>query len=203
MHLDFVQGGVLELATGGTTIAVCSFDGLEDLIEFEVTDQAGTTCELVFTSLNGDILAIESDTIVDLDEIGDSSGNMLVYNVCYNEPINNYAVGFNINKWSSCYAVSNPVTVTDDCVVADAPVSFHMYPNPAHDVLNINIDAIPEGKGGFVSIRNMRGQLIERISVNPEDKIISVDISQYDSGEYILLMGSYKSEKIERFIKIQ
>jgi len=78
-----------------------------------------------------------------------------------------------------------------------------MYPNPAHDELHINIDAIPEGKGGFVLIQNMKGQTIERITVNPDDTILNIDISSYDAGAYILTMGSYKSEKIERFIKIQ
>jgi len=200
---DYVQGGTLEVATGGTAISNCSFDGIADPIEFAVTDAVGATCQLVFTSLNGDILAIESDTIVDLDEIGDGSGDLLIYNVCYNDTINNFAVGFNINKWSTCFAVSNPVTVIGDCVVADAPVSFHMYPNPAQDELYINIDAIPEGKGGYVMIQNMNGQTIERIAVNPDDKVIRLDVSRYDAGAYILLMGSYKSEKIERFIKVQ
>jgi len=203
---DYVQGGTLEVSGGGTAITNCSFDGLADPIEFAVTDQAGATCSLVFTSLNGDILAIESDTLVDLDEIGDGSGSMLIYNVCYNDTINNFAIGFNINKWSTCYAVSNPVTVASDCFAAepeDAPVSFSMYPNPAQEELHINIDAIPEGKGGFVLIQNMTGQTVERITVNPDDQVLSIDISRYDAGAYILTMGSFKSEKIERFIKVQ
>ena len=201
VHKNYVNGGTLSLAEGGTTVAVCSFDGLADPIEF-VSSGSGT-CDLVFTSLTGDILAIETGPIVDLDDIGDGTGNMLVYNVCYNDPINNYAVGFNISKWMTCYALSNPVSVVGDCIVADGPVSFSMYPNPATDILNINISAIPEGKGGYVMIRNMKGQTVERIAVNPDDTLLSIDISQYDSGAYLLLMGSYKSEKIERFIKIE
>ncbi len=199
---NFVSGGNLTFTGSGTSMDICSFDGISDLTEFVVTNNVGSSCDLVFTGLNGDILAIESDTLVDLDNIGDGSGNMLVYSVCYNEPINNYAVGFNINKWSTCFALSNPVSVTDGCVVANAPVSFYMYPNPATDVLNININAIPEGKGGFIMIRDMNGRMVERMDVNPDDKVISVDISQYDSGAYLLLMGSYKSEKLERFIKV-
>ena len=203
VHKDFVDGGALALASGGTTVSVCSFDGLEDPIEFVVTDNVGSTCSLVFTSLAGDILAIENGPIVDLDDIGDGSGDMLVYNVCYTEPINNFAIGFNINKWSTCFALSNPVTVVSDCIAADGPVSFYMYPNPATEILNININAIPAGKGGYIMIRNMTGQVVERIAVESEDQFISVDISRYDAGAYMLLMGSYKSEKIESFIKIE
>jgi len=37
VHKNFVDGGVLELATGGTTLTVCTEDGIADPIDFVVT----------------------------------------------------------------------------------------------------------------------------------------------------------------------
>jgi len=203
VNKDFVDGGALELATGGTTLTVCSDDGVADPFDFVVTDQAGSTCDLVVTNLAGDILDIVTfGNTIDFEGIG--SDDCLVYNVCYTEPINNYAVGFNISKWSTCHALSNTVAVTKDCVAPEnGPVSYLAYPNPASDVLNINIQAFPEGHSGYITITNMVGQIVERIAVEQDQKHIQINITDYGSGAYLIDMGTKGSREIKRFIKVQ
>ncbi len=200
---DYVDGGMLELETGGTALTVCSTDGLSDPVGFVVTDSAGTTCDLVVTNMAGDILNITTNgSIIDFEGSGEE--DCLVYSVCYTEDINNYAVGFNISKWSTCHALSNPVVITKTCFAPeDGLVSFAMFPNPAIDVLNIDIKSIPEGHGGFILIQNMVGQEIERVAIEADQKVLQIDLSNYDAGTYMILMGSKKSEEIKRFIKIK
>ena len=203
VNKNYVDGGNLTLATGGTVLTVCSSDGLADVVEFTVTDQAGATCDLVVTNTIGDILNITSFGN-EIDFEGSGADDCLVYSICYNEPINNYAVGFNIDKWSTCFASSNAVSIVKDCFAPeDGPVTFDMYPNPASDILNVNIQTIPEGHGGFILIQNMVGQIVERVEIEADQKVLQRDVSNYDSGAYMILMGSKKSEQIKRFIKVQ
>ena len=198
-----VAGGSLELATGGTVMTVCSGDGLADPIEFVVTDQAGSTCDLVVTNIAGDILNITTDgNIIDLE--GTGAEDALVYNVCYSEPINNYAVGFNISKWTSCYALSNSVAITKTCFAPDnGQINYAVFPNPARDILNINIEAFPKGRDGHLTITNMVGQEIDRIQIKEGQKVIQIDVTNYNSGAYLIDMGTYGSRELKRFIKVE
>lgn len=59
-----------------------------------------------------------------------------------------------------------------------------VFPNPADNVLYINLGAMT-AKQGYVSVYNNLGQLMSRLPVAPNASVVTVDISGFPSGVYL------------------
>lgn len=114
INKNFVNGGSIAFDGGAPVMTICAGDGAPDLIDLIVTDAAGATCDIVVTNLAGDIEIISSSNPVNLDDA--NSEACLIYQVCYNEPLDHYAVGYNIAKWDDCHGLSNSLMVEKEVV---------------------------------------------------------------------------------------
>ena len=75
--------------------------------------------------------------------------------------------------------------------------AFHLYPNPAHEVLTIelaNVDLI-----GIVKIVDTRGTLVGRFEI--DDLKTKIDVSDLAAGVYIITVGKADLMRRTRFVK--
>ncbi|MDB4303695.1 T9SS type A sorting domain-containing protein, partial [Desulfosarcina sp.] len=105
-----VDGGVLEIAGGGTEIEICAGDGVSDAFDVTVTGvQPGPTA-WVITDSDGIILGLPAGPPFDLEGAGE--GICLIWHLSYEEGLEGAVVGNNAADLVGCYDLSNPITVT-------------------------------------------------------------------------------------------
>ncbi|WP_235297099.1 T9SS type A sorting domain-containing protein [Portibacter marinus] len=109
-----VEGGTLELEDGGTELAICAGDGVENPFTPILTEGSGDSSAWIITDQNLNILGVPGGPTFDLEGAGD--GVCLLWNVSYNGDIDGLTVGANAADISGCYALSNAITVTRDGV---------------------------------------------------------------------------------------
>jgi hypothetical protein len=80
----------------------------------------------------------------------------------------------------------------------EPPLSFNIFPNPATDQLTLDLGPIKED--GVVRIINLLGQEIDQISTRGASQL-TLDISSYNSGVYLVQLVSGSSRGTARFIK--
>jgi len=76
---------------------------------------------------------------------------------------------------------------------------FHLYPNPATDMLNIDLKDKVDGTA-TLSIISMEGQALETLQLDNQ-KEISIDINHLPAGLYICNYRDEKQTKTIKFIK--
>lgn len=104
-----VDGGVLEIAGGGTEIEICAGDGVSDAFDVTVTGvQPGPTA-WVITDSDGKILGLPAGPPFDLEGAGE--GTCLIWHLSYEEGLEGAAVDNNAADLVGCYDLSNPITV--------------------------------------------------------------------------------------------
>jgi hypothetical protein len=89
------------------------------------------------------------------------------------------------------YEISNATPLSVENFEADL-VEFSIYPNPAHSIFSIVTNT--ELKNETLSIFNVEGRLILRENLN--QKVIKVDISDWESGVYIARLGNGETKKL-------
>ncbi|WP_436515115.1 FG-GAP-like repeat-containing protein [Ekhidna sp. To15] len=62
--------------------------------------------------------------------------------------------------------------------------SFKIYPNPTADVININYDQVKSGKI-FLEVFDIQGQEMLRKTLDRKQENITIDISDFEKGQYI------------------
>lgn len=81
----------------------------------------------------------------------------------------------------------------------DLPVTMSLYPNPAHDVLNLKYNA---ADGGVVSVADLNGKTLYKTVVSPSTVgIHKINISAYPAGNYILKFVHNGKATIQKFVK--
>jgi len=98
----------------------------------------------------------------------------------------------------SAYNVS---TITTEMVDVDFATSieelnsglFKVYPNPTKAVVNIEID-----ENALIIIRDITGKVIDNKQINTDTVI---DVSDYDSGVYLLQIKTEKYNEVVRLVK--
>lgn len=73
---------------------------------------------------------------------------------------------------------------TDGIAIPELESLFRLYPNPANDYLSVEF-INPNGACSF-NIYSIKGELVKSISSNQQLGFISIDVSQLQSGNYII-----------------
>ena len=76
--------------------------------------------------------------------------------------------------------------------------SLKLYPNPSNSVLNIQLQSV--NANGTLQVFDVLGKQILTQSITSED-ISKIDVSNWDSGLYLIKISSEDGEETKRFIK--
>ena len=92
------------------------------------------------------------------------------------------------------------VNVTDPLSVDEYNfIQLDVYPNPAIDIVNIKLNTLNEDAS--LEIYNMLGKVVMKKSYDFNAESLSIDISEFATGVYILKVSSSESTSYKRFIK--
>jgi hypothetical protein len=92
------------------------------------------------------------------------------------------------------------VNVTDPLSVNDYNIiQLDVYPNPAIDIVNIKLNTLNEDAD--LEIYNMLGKVVMKKSYDLNAESLSIDISEFAIGVYILKVSNSESTSYKRFIK--
>tara|TARA_B100001939_G_C16577326_1_gene461187 strand:- start:289 stop:582 length:294 start_codon:yes stop_codon:yes gene_type:complete len=92
------------------------------------------------------------------------------------------------------------VNVTDPLSVDEYNfIQLDVYPNPAIDIVNIKLNTVNEDAD--LEIYNMLGKVVMKKSYDFNAESLSIDISEFATGVYILKVSSSESTSYKRFIK--
>ena len=92
------------------------------------------------------------------------------------------------------------VNVTDPLSVDEYNIiQLDVYPNPAIDIVNIKLNTLNEDAD--LEIYNMLGKVVMKKSYDFSTESLSIDISEFATGVYILKVSSSESTSYKRFIK--
>ena len=104
---------------------------------------------------------------------------------------------FTCSPHASMYGVVN---VTDPLSVNEYNIiQLDVYPNPAIDIVNIKLNTLNEDAD--LAIYNMLGKVVMQKSYDFNAESLSIDVSQFTTGVYILKVSSSESTSYKRFIK--
>lgn len=77
-------------------------------------------------------------------------------------------------------------------------VNFNLYPNPANNVLNIDLNGRPEQEN-IITLFNAYGQIVFSTRVYTSEKV-SINISHLPSGMYLAQLESKEGRSTRKFI---
>ena len=104
---------------------------------------------------------------------------------------------FTCSPHASMYGVVN---VTDPLSVNEYNIiQLDVYPNPAIDIVNIKLNTLNEDAD--LEIYNMLGKVVMKKSYDFNAESLSIDVSQFTTGVYILKVSNSESTSYKRFIK--
>jgi len=93
----------------------------------------------------------------------------------------------------------SPITSTNDILSAENRI--HLYPNPARDVINLEIDLVEMAERAEVRIFNMSGQLIHQ---REYDRLrqgrFDYDLGRLPAGPYVLQFITDRGMRTQRFV---
>ncbi len=121
-----------------------------------------------------------------------TSGNL---NVVTMENVSN---SFALNALDNLTFTEETINVEEPEQVQSQPLN--VYPNPANNVLNIDLTALDAVKEGQVDILNMEGQVVTSKKVNHKG-IATLNVANLPSGIYFCRYGNLKETKTVKFIK--
>lgn len=103
-----------------------------------------------------------------------------------------YYVRYSQNNCQS--APSNSIVITNVSVAENANPAFRIYPNPAHEQLQI---AAPEA--GELQLRDLQGRLLLQQRFEAGDHQLM--LSSFAAGLYVLVWEDSKGSSVRRFVK--
>jgi len=77
---------------------------------------------------------------------------------------------------------------------------FQIFPNPAHDFINVRFSKIDQLNNNNIQLYNSIGQLIQTTSINKE--LISIGLDNLSSGLYFIRVISNNYSHIKKFVLI-
>jgi hypothetical protein len=75
---------------------------------------------------------------------------------------------------------------------------FSIYPNPTRSSLNVNLNT-DFVEGSIISVIDLQGRVISNVKVN--DSSTTIDVSNLQTGVYIVKIDSTKGSISKKFIK--
>jgi hypothetical protein len=112
-----VDGGVLTLSEGGTTLTICAGDSIADPFNVTLTDTIGADFTYIVVGDDGIILGTPANQPFDFDGAG--GGACTLYAVSHYGSLMGATTGLAFTDLSGCFELSNPIVVTrltgEDC----------------------------------------------------------------------------------------
>jgi hypothetical protein len=120
----------------------------------------------------------------------------------FSNSIGSYDVSVEVTNAAGC-ATSDTITITVTVCggIEDPSMSISMYPNPATDVLNLDLSELAYGNYRF-ELLSLQGQQIMNEIVTNEGSIISVNLSNVAVGSYIVRVSG-NNNSFQNYISIQ
>ena len=88
-----------------------------------------------------------------------------------------------------------------DCTNVDIDIqqenSLELYPNPAQDIVNINISGIGNA---VCQVTDLLGKTIEKFNINSGDALLQINVSNYAAGTYLVRITSDNKNYVQRFV---
>lgn len=140
-----VDGGTIS-SSNGTTMTICSGDGIADVIDISLTDNIGPNSLWLITDVAGNITSIPGVPPFDLDN---GNGNTcVIWHVSYSS-LTGVQLGSNVSGFQGCFDISNSITVEKTNVNAGTiSSSLGDVITACVDGINDNIDASLSGATG-------------------------------------------------------
>ena len=86
-----------------------------------------------------------------------------------------------------------PVSISNSCTTNGSKElalgSFHIYPNPAQDIINVSLSGII-ADGAVIELFNQVGQVVISKTLNGNSNIAQVQTDELDSGVYFVKVTS-------------
>ena len=192
---DLDGNGTVDSDADTNDDGVIQLSEAEAVIGLYVSNRNIISMEGVHSFINLTSLDVSLNQLISLNIKNGNSNNIINFNA-----IDNAAL-FCIEVDDITYANSAPNWIKDtwasfseDCnlgVEDNVLNDFSLYPNPAHDVLNIESQQEIE----TVKIYNLQGQLIKEVSTN------SIDVSNLNTGLYFVQVTIEGKSITKKFIK--
>ena len=106
-----------------------------------------------------------------------------------------YVVAFNDETESDPSEVYT--VVVEDDAIEELNASFNVYPNPVNDTLVIETEATIEA----VTIYTVTGVMVGQQTTVNRQQTLSIDVTNLNSGAYIMKVVTENGEAVQRFIK--
>ena len=109
---------------------------------------------------------------------------------------------YKIEVWDNnqCSNISDPVYFSATGITEDKYTSeFTFFPNPATSIIHI---ALPINSEGVISIIGMNGQKVIDKIITKHETLFTIDLTQYSTGIYKVLLIDEKGKTIQKSIII-
>ncbi len=186
-----VASGAITCSTPGTNnghnISFASTSSSPQTVTYKINKISGATSYSWTYSGTGATIPAGSDTSAAITFAATATGGNLSVkgiNSCGNGNASNFTIGISvgINEYNMLNATN-------------------IYPNPAHDKLNIDCSSIKKGKTKFI-IYNIEGAKLieEEININSSNSIKVIDISHLNSGVYFIKIENESGTSNNKFV---
>ena len=107
-----VDGGSIATAEGLTDVNICADDGVPDPIDIVLTGNVGPNSIYIVADSTGMIMGLQLESTIDLEGAG--AGLCYIYHASLRDSITGAELEQNINDFSNCIDVSNPIRIFRD-----------------------------------------------------------------------------------------
>ncbi|MBT8188869.1 MAG: T9SS type A sorting domain-containing protein, partial [Bacteroidia bacterium] len=201
------NGGIVTLPDGSTEITLCTDDGADDNLSFNLFGNVGSTSIWLITNEDGVITEVLSGDSYNFE--GTGQGSYLVWHIAYEGVLQNITVGNNLNSLLGCFDLSNPVTVLCETTAGGGCTNivqpeddevFMLAPNPVDYELGIHLHHEMGDDDFTYAIFNRLGKVL--ISGKMNSRRTNVDVSALSSGMYYIRVMKNRKRMVESFVKI-
>ena len=188
------EGGSLTFADSTVTTTICVGEGIDDLLDVELTGEMGENSQWVITDASGLILELPIAPPFNLEGAG--SGICLIWNLTYDGMITGAEVGMNANDIVGCYDLSNSISVVrvsgDECdqIGCEAQGGNLALDDGETNIIICAGDGIPDPLD--VELTNASGDSMFWVITDPTGMIIALPTAPPfdldDAGEGVCLI---------------
>ena len=181
-----------------STTITCLKDNFDEYLqlylvvfETEVTAYTGSNGETLFRNVVLDMLPTAAGKLLDYNwykgtnEVQTFSWTFKPYV----EDVDDLAVAAFIQERSTNKILQAAVKYQDLRVGKFDPLSesgsLYIYPNPAHQLINVNLGYRIENNGR-IELFDIHGKVVFEVTIPPASQVIQLDIGQLNNGMYIL-----------------
>ncbi len=193
LSVEWLANGLEASAT-----ITCLTDGFDDYLqlylvvfETEVTAYTGNNGDSHFRNVVLDMLPTAAGELLD-NSWNEGISEVRSYSWTYKpyvEDIDDLAVAAFIQERSTKKILQAAVTYQDLRVGRSDPLSesgnLHIYPNPAHRFIHVNLGYRSENKGRL-ELFDIHGKHVLEVAIPPGYQVIQVNLDQVENGMYIL-----------------